>query len=109
MINGLNDLVSDLGFEIHGVPAMVRVRGDHGWIETTLVWLAYEPPDGDFKEFPRRLAVLQKADVPALYKGDQIDARERVGCPVRTWVVDGFLDGSDATHRVIVHAVVERE
>lgn len=109
MIDGLNEFVSDLGFDIHGVPAMVRVRGETAWIDTTLVWIAFEPIDGDFKESPRRLAVLKKSEVPELFKGDQIDAVERVGCPMRTWVVDGFTDGSDGTHRVIVHAAVERE
>ncbi len=104
-------------FAAFGVPGTVTVEGADP-IETTVVWITPSTPDvpsgtadrgsdmraGFTRKEPRRVLVVRRDEVPALPRGAQIEAPERAGGTVRTWVVDGNA-GHEADHiRVFVNS-----
>jgi hypothetical protein len=94
-----------------GVPATVtRPAPDDDPIETVGIWLQplnLDEPNGSgfTRREPIRVFAVRKDIVPTLPRGTRIEAAERVGGHVRTWMVDGTdFDDADHTRALVVRA-----
>ena len=93
MFEALRALALELNVWAHGVPATVTLpSGDP--VSAQVLWMTLATDDMPVglsvqRREPRRVAVLRRADVPAVPRGTLIVAPERVGDPLKAWRVDG--------------------
>lgn len=116
----LQELVEDVNFAVHGVPATVtRPFPDETPIETRGIWLTpglsrpfTEPYPGGAqlqRREPERVIALQRSEVPTVPRGTRIDAAERIGGAVVAWRVDTVEHVDAGQHRVFVVRETEPE
>lgn len=114
-LTDLRELVRDVNFNVHGVPATVtRPYPDDTPIETSVIWLqpiTNDVPVGvDFqRREPERVLGIRLDEVPTVPRGSVILAPERVGSVVSRWRVDALasLDADHGRYVVVPYPAVE--
>jgi hypothetical protein len=102
----LRDLARDIEFQTLGVPLTVTV-GEDDPIVSRGIWLTYQadqlPTSSPLqRSAPRKVMALRRDQVATAPRGTLISAPAMVGGTTQNWVVDGYLEQRDDTHRVIL-------